>query len=319
LKQRKLIFILLLVLGVNSWIIGQENFLSAEKQVSNEILVHSGVAIQKITSVQVYTPRGSIHITNNDDLNATFPGIGTINDPIRIEGYNITASSGDLIYIRDTTFYFRISNCLLNGLTTNDWSIHFENVINATIENNHIMNTGVDGIGIYDSEYNSIVNNTISNADKGIRLESQSNFNILENNTIYDSDAGIAIIDSSNNNTVINNTLFNNNDGIWLGTDFSPPPTGSNNNSICENTICNNYHGIRLQYECNNNFLFTNTIYNNNGGGIVLRETSNNNTIDNNNIYSNNRDGIEVSQSSSNNIISNQQFFRWITSFTGQI
>jgi parallel beta-helix repeat protein len=253
-----------------------------------------------------YLVHDPISISSNDQFASQgFPGLGTFADPYVIEGFSITASSGDLINIRDTTFYFRIANCFLDGLTTNDWGINFENVINANIEKNLIRNTGVDGIGIYHSEYNSIINNTISNTDKGIRLESQSNYNILESNAISESSSGIAIINSSNNNTVTINTLFNNDDGIWLGTDGSPPPTGSKNNTISGNLIYNNYGaGMTLSAESNHNIITNNTIYNNPSFGVNLNEGSRNNLITDNAVFSNNLDGIYL-DSSNNNLISN--------------
>lgn len=129
---------------------------------STRITDFSDVPAQSVRSVQTYSPRSPIWITNDNNLNNSFPGRGTIDDPIRIEGYNITASSGDLIYISGTTYYFRIANCLLNGLSTASQGIEFSNVANGTIEHNIIKNNANQGILFMSgSDNNSLVNNTI--------------------------------------------------------------------------------------------------------------------------------------------------------------
>ncbi|MFX0015515.1 MAG: hypothetical protein ACFE98_13065, partial [Candidatus Hermodarchaeota archaeon] len=60
----------------------------------NEMIAHPTL---KGTSTQAYIEHGPITITSDFQLNNSgYPGNGTIDDPIRIEGYNITFSSGDL-------------------------------------------------------------------------------------------------------------------------------------------------------------------------------------------------------------------------------
>ncbi len=299
-----MIVIFTLLLGLNNWS-GKNStqFFTNDTSFTNQHLSYD-IPSLKVTSIKSYNASGPISITNDIDLNDSFPGIGTIDDPIRIEGYNITESSGHLISISDTTFHFRIADCFLNGLTTNDMSIVFDNVVNATIKNNSIMNTGVDGIGLYYSKNNSIINNTISNASgNGIRLESLSNLNLVSNNTIFDnSGAGAWIGNSSNNNTISNNTIYQNDNGILLCTDGSPPATGSDNNTIIDNKIHNNeYSGIHLADESENNLLMNNLLYENDGyGGISLFE-SDNNTIKRNTLLNNNV-GIR-NENSSHNLI----------------
>jgi hypothetical protein len=62
--------------------------------MKNDLL---GEIKQNIFSVQTYTPSSPILITNDNDLNTSFPGKGTFDDPIRIEGYNITSTGIKLI------------------------------------------------------------------------------------------------------------------------------------------------------------------------------------------------------------------------------
>ena len=106
------------------------------------------------------TPKSPIWITNDNDLNDSFPGKGTFDDPIRIEGFNITSSSSPLIYIQDTTFYFEIANNYLNGQSSSMRGIYFYDMVHGTIRNTTITSC-YWGIDFQHSSENTIFNNTI--------------------------------------------------------------------------------------------------------------------------------------------------------------
>ncbi len=290
----KIIIIIILslcIIGINEQESLDEKHQVPKVQTNAEVPDLIRRTITEVSGIQSYIERGPIEITTDFQLNSSgFPGIGTNDDPIRIEGYNITASSTNLIMISHTTYHFIIINCLLNGQTSDLWGIVFDNVTNSRVENNRIMNTGIDGIGIYNSKHNTIINNTIFNAAAtGVRLELYSNYNIITNNTLFDNGDGIKVINYSNNNSIINNSIFNSGLGIWLGTDGSPPPTGSANNTIIENTIHDNlYAGIRLTDNSESNKVHNNTLYRNDAYGGISLEKSNNNTITSNVLFNNN-------------------------------
>ncbi|MHA1976594.1 MAG: ABC transporter substrate-binding protein [Candidatus Hodarchaeales archaeon] len=224
------------------------------------------------------TSRGPISINSNADLNTSFPGIGTIDDPIRIEGWNITDSSETLISISGTTLYFHISNNLLNGLSSPNDGIFLADVTHGTIENNIIH--GFSG---------------------GILLHN-TNETILEYNTVYNNDGGIGLGLSSTKNTVTNNMVFNN---TFLGLDIH---ISSHNNTITNNTIFNNNeHGIAM-VTSNNNLITSNTIYGNGWGGILV-EDSTDNTIESNAVHDNSGNGIKLETSISNTDISHNVIY----------
>ncbi|UCG01535.1 MAG: right-handed parallel beta-helix repeat-containing protein [Candidatus Heimdallarchaeota archaeon] len=244
----------------------------------------------KIISTQAYIESEPITITSNFQLNNSgFPGNGTIDDPIRIEGYNITASSGNLISISGTTYYFCITNCLLDGLTTATNGIRLENVGNGTIEKTIVINTTDNGIYLIASSSNIMTNNTLKNNGIGINLEYSdknwlinnsvtnnqgwteinmwaSSLNKLINNTISSGNHGIGILDSSNMNTFTNNTIF---DIVYAGMLIDH----TSENLISDNKFFNTGGGIKVE---NSSYttLVSNTIWNSSWQGIWCRFTT---------------------------------------------
>ena len=85
------------------------------------------------TSLEL-TPHDRISITSDSEFEV-FPGSGTSEDPYLIDGYNITTTSDEGIYIRGTTKYFIIRNCYVDA---NDYGIYITDVADgtATVINN---------------------------------------------------------------------------------------------------------------------------------------------------------------------------------------
>ena len=214
----------------------------------------------KITPKHPFTIRDPISISSNTELNTSFPGIGTIDDPVRIEGWNITKSTGTLISISSTTLYFRIANCLLNGMSTPGNGIYLSNVIHGTINNNIVYNNGEAGIQLFSSENNTISRNIAYNNNwDGISLQYSDN-NIIERNIVYGNNANGISISNSNNNKISSNTVNNNSPrGI--------PILNSKSNIFSNNVIFGNAEwGISFEPGADDNIVQFNDFSRNSGG-----------------------------------------------------
>lgn len=92
-----------------------------------------------------YSEHTRIFIMNDTDFSIlataeNWGGNGSAASPNIIDGYNITSSSGNLVEIHNTTFYFEIRNTVLDGLTGSPNGIYFENVSHASLVNVNIIN-----------------------------------------------------------------------------------------------------------------------------------------------------------------------------------
>jgi parallel beta-helix repeat protein len=104
---------------------------------------------------------------------------------------------------------------------------------------------------VYPSNYNTVVNNKISNASQGIALYHGCIENLIANNNASNNGIGIGLY-SSANSTISNNNASSNDWGIILN--------GSSYNNITDNEITeNSYYGIYL-----NDTTQYNSIYHNN-------------------------------------------------------
>lgn len=255
-----------------------EGFVAAG-QSTNTITVNDDnkIHIPNLNQYQVHNP---IFIGDNEDFAALgFSGFGTIDDPYLIEGLNITSTGYfALILIENTNAHVVIRNSILNGLKGTEMGIALYNVINARIENNTIFDNAVQQVQIDQSSNNTIVANTISGTEissQGILIvdysqESPSEYNFILNNTISaNPDYGIGI-QGSHNNYIAGNTLFMNNHGIFIWQ--------SDYNHIEGNQITNNDNGISLP-QGNENIIQNNDFIGNN---YQIVDNGANNLIENN-------------------------------------
>ena len=240
-------------------------------------------------SLNILTSHTPIRIDSNADFDAEHGvtgGNGTEDDPYIIENYDIDGSGyGYCIYVGNTTDYFVIRNCSLHDASYQSWPYYVGS-----------------GVMLYTVQYGTISNNTASDNDYGIYLESSSN-NSISNNTAKSNNWDGIYLQYSNNNGISNNTASNNWIGIvlrysgnsiisnnhaslndWMGIGLD----SSSNGSISNNTASNNLEGIYFQYS-NNNSISNNTA-SNNWIGIDL-DYSDNNTLSNNTMVG---DGIVI-------------------------
>ncbi|MFX0052930.1 MAG: right-handed parallel beta-helix repeat-containing protein, partial [Candidatus Hermodarchaeota archaeon] len=99
-----------------------------------------------------YTANDPINITNDNELAAVANnGIGTVNNPYIIAGWNISDSSTHGISITGTTMYFRIENCWIENSNVNGINVEHVAPGTSTITSNTCNNNVYDGIRIWGS------------------------------------------------------------------------------------------------------------------------------------------------------------------------
>ncbi len=130
-----------------------------------------------------------------------FPGTGTSSDPYIIEGLNISRA-GNCIYISQTSVFFVIRDCYLNG------GVSFDNVENGKIET-CIIDGGTDGILVDRCERTRIENNIIFGANEhGIYIQQGEFIDIVEN-YIFANERGISV-NGADNSSIWNNRVYSN-------------------------------------------------------------------------------------------------------------
>ena len=273
-----------------------------------------------------------------------WPGDGEKDDPYIIDGYEIEVTDDYGILISNVRLYFVLRNCYIHSGGTWRSGIVLDEVQNARLENNILLNNR-NGISLQRSYHNIVVENYLNGNGAGIYITESSYNDILKNNG-SDNSNGVRLINSDNNiisfnditggisNTGIrleksnSNDVYNNN---ISSTSTSIRVINSENNVIRNNNLTeNSVRGVYLDESSSNNII-ENTINSCGRDGIVVRKGSynhiNNNTIksssevgislsgtkhnvvDNNTVKSNNRNGIRLSWSSKNNIVENRVLF----------
>lgn len=295
-KMSKMLQVALGILSIaillNSMIILEQQIQSNPDEYKEKIEVSF---INRI-SCPAYISHTPILIDTNSDFSLKgFPGNGSLVNPYRISGLNIT-TTGVCIRIQDTTAHFIISDCYLSGGTANN-GIELSYVTNGvimnntisekydgiqtghasytTIFNNTIFSTSWIGVSIYQaSNHNVVANNTISvSSGQGVYLSQSCYYNIVGNNTIAgtlsENTIGVAVLACANN-LIKDNILTNHgHHGIWM--------SGSNHMDLVNNTIIDNNNGVTLA-SLDDSTITNNTIIEN-VLGIELITTSDNNTI----------------------------------------
>ncbi|MFW9803620.1 MAG: NosD domain-containing protein [Candidatus Thorarchaeota archaeon] len=221
-------------------------------------------------------PLENIFIDDNLDFETLgFPGNGKEQDPYIIEGYVLANSDSHLIHVQDTTVYFEIRNCQLDGLTQDYYGIYLLNVQHANVSSN-----------------------VIQNCNEGIYLNTVVDSLVQENTVANCLNGGIVLLHSHSidiKNDVCSGNSFT---GIFLG---------SSDQITLINNLCwwNGYSGIYL-HASSWNTLIQNTCNHNAIEGISVTEGSNHNILEGN-IGSDNRYyGISVDDSAFNQLTGNQ-------------
>ena len=193
-------------------------------------------------------------------------------DNITFNGLNHTIGGNrstpyGICIIRDGSTYTNnlIKNCVV--LNWSESNIYLENANNNTLQDlNSTKGLGY-GLSITDSDYNTVVNSSISLNYFGGSFRSSDN-NLIQSNTINNNtDKGLCISHSSNN-TLYDNTVNYNVDNIYLN--------HSDDNNLTENDAkYSDNDGIVLWYS-HNNTVYKNILLNNTHYGIYIRTASDN-------------------------------------------
>jgi parallel beta-helix repeat protein len=175
------------------------------------------------------------------------------------------------------------------------------NIAGVSIEygsNNTISLNSVDrvstGISVgFESNFNEIIGNQVSNASWGVYL--YSNDTLVTNNTVRNSQYGMDLYEASNT-TIVNNIVVGignlNTYGIYLNSGIKVT-----NNTIVDNTISDFDYGVFLLDNRNNTLSRNNITSNNNGIKIQTSAPANysyNNTIHHNNFVGNTIQAIDL-------------------------
>ncbi|MFW9914125.1 MAG: NosD domain-containing protein [Candidatus Thorarchaeota archaeon] len=277
--------------------------------------------------LQSYLPHAPIYVTNDTELAAVAvnpSSTGAADDPYILEGWNLSS-----IVIIDTTKYFIIRNCWLDGLT---WSaIGISNVGNGTctIKDNIMQNYG-PGVSLSGIEFATITNNTCHNmrivdcsfvtitfnncsGGRGIELETCANMSISNNFCSGNPQGyyGGIVLDGVLSSTVFNNTFCNNSVGItvdgssycrflnnscYMNEGAGISVFGDSRWNVIEGNLCYlNYWGIR-DYSNRYSTISTNDVHHNSHSGILC-ESSPDAIILHNRCYKNGIHGINVRES----------------------
>ena len=163
--------------------------------------------IRPACTIKNLEPHNPITIRRDSDFSG-FPGQGTIEDPYRIENYEIVTTSGMGISISGTTVHFLIKNCHIEA---GSYGIHIDDVADETISiiNNSVFFNENDGIYVYSSTFVVIENNTAEgNGENGFHLDGCSSSTVMNNSAYGNGLNGIQVsgpYSSISNNTVQDN------------------------------------------------------------------------------------------------------------------
>ena len=233
--------------------------------------INNTVALVVIDSVEVFS--------DEDFTNLGLPGSGTIDDPYRIENYEISPTdiNNEGIYVKNTTKYFVIQNC---EITSAFYGILVEEVAPNTgkILNNILYSNKHDGIGIKDLDGLIISGNTMESSvyATGCTVDNCTNVEFSKNIFQDNPKSGLAIYLGSSLNITENMFLRNHYKGITAAT--------LTDSKIYRNHFeLNDEYGLELLQSCSDNLVYHNNFIDNFLMGICqARDSSGENTWYNN-------------------------------------
>jgi parallel beta-helix repeat protein len=187
-----------------------------------------------------------------------------------IEGNKIIKSIGDSIHLVSNSKYNNIVDNEVENSSSNGISLYYKCDSNCVYRNLIVSNGGGDvrtsGIFIDESRNCTVIGNSISRNQNGVRVFGSSDIHIIGNNIEANINNGIEFggwatrTYSTENNTIVGNNIKNSKVSINFWTDKSPESV--RHNKILDNNITNNQCGISLSY-CSGNQIFHNNFMDN--------------------------------------------------------
>ncbi|MHA1907260.1 MAG: right-handed parallel beta-helix repeat-containing protein [Candidatus Thorarchaeota archaeon] len=231
-----------------------------------------------------------------------WPGTGTVEDPIIIEGYKFRVAN-HMIRLSYTDLHIVFRNNEFDGVAKVLCGIVLAGTRNVVIANNSIHFTAVgvhlircnlttiSGNEIYDNQWdgvffdffcydNTITGNEFYNNAEGALFATGSNCNnTFSDNIVHDGMHSVLLATGSDNNTISNNRIYDlSDDGIFIGT---------SGNSITGNWIYNNQgNGVTVASSTHRNYVTENWITNNTGFGVAI-SSAENTTVESNDFIDN--------------------------------
>jgi parallel beta-helix repeat protein len=207
----------------------------------------------------------------------------------------VTSDWGTGVYLSD------VKNSQLEKITASSNTgngISLNTALRNTIKTCTATENGNVGIILYgNSDSNTLTGNTATgNLNDGIRIFTSNNNDILNNKVLNNKNRGIWV--SGDYNTFTENTVTGNTgDGIHL--------FGSNGNLLTKNILKLNAQGIRVSDDSFNNEINGNTIQNNTNNGLLLIDTANYNMVVGNTLDKNSNSGVRIVRSGANTVSGN--------------
>ncbi|MEF8873925.1 MAG: right-handed parallel beta-helix repeat-containing protein [Candidatus Thermoplasmatota archaeon] len=226
-----------------------------------------------------YESHESITLSSQWDFeykNGVVSGLGTVDDPYIIEGYEIS-NTETAIELDGTSVYYVIRNVYIHD--TESTAIKLSGSVHGKIINCRIENNQGYGIRIENSEDTVFSNNVITgNTDGGINITNAQG-NVISDSVI-DGNGGAGIeLDNSQGNTITNNSISENaKHGVYLS-------NGAQGNTISKNTVRgNDKTGLYMNAGDSNEITYNSFEENNKG---VYIEAGANNMIHHNSFIDN--------------------------------
>ncbi|MHA2251039.1 MAG: NosD domain-containing protein [Candidatus Kariarchaeaceae archaeon] len=172
------------------------------------------------------------------------------------------------------------------------WGSHYNYISCNTIS------TGLAGIRLQDSRFNTITKNKASGCENGgIMLVFSSDYNLVTRNKLYGQERTGIFVWFSSFNEITRNNLFENNAGLVC--------IEGNSNEYRRNTIRANSIGISL-ISSSDSILSRNFLYSNTETGLYLVDGSSGNSISRNIVHGSGNAGITIlGGSNDNNVVRN--------------
>ena len=246
---------------------------------------------------------------NNDEIQNIIDS-AKVNNVILFEGQSY--SNVNLVINKRLTLLSKVGTVLKSNSLKPVISISGKNSSLTKIQGFDIQGNG-NGIEIENSNYVTIIRNTISSKANGIVASNVKYLNITKNNIIENGENGITLA-LANSSHIYKNTISKNSEsGIVI--------TKSNRLYVYDNTISNNRaNGVYLTSKINrvnygegpsNLYVTGNKISNNLLDGIDVENAGDNINLKGNTINSNRRNGISLLQIGKNSIQSNVLTTNW--------